>query len=55
MFKNSKDRSTPLALGTGGTVAIYTDRGKPVHIVSKVTIRIKKWLVYVLPTAQKPP
>jgi multidrug resistance efflux pump len=49
-----EDRSTPLALGTGGTVAIYTDHGKPVHIVSKVTIRMKKWLLYVLPTLQKP-
>jgi multidrug resistance efflux pump len=49
-----EDRSTELALGTGGTVAIYTDYGKPVHIVSKVVIRMKKWLLYVLPSVEKP-
>ena len=38
-----------LPLGAGGAVAIYTDHGKPVHIISKVTIRMKKWLLYVLP------
>jgi multidrug resistance efflux pump len=43
-----------LPLGAGGTVAIYTDKGKPVHIVSKVAIRMKKWLLYVLPTVEKP-
>lgn len=43
-----------LPLGAGGTVAIYTDHGKPVHIISKVTIRMKKWLLYVIPTVQKP-
>jgi multidrug resistance efflux pump len=43
-----------LPLGAGGTVAIYTDRGKPVHIISKVAIRMKKWLLYVLPTVEKP-
>jgi multidrug resistance efflux pump len=39
-----------LPLGAGGTVAIYTDYGKPVHIISKVTIRMKKWLLYVVPS-----
>ncbi len=43
-----------LPLGAGGTVAIYTDKGKPVHIISKVTIRMKKWMLYVLPTVEKP-
>jgi multidrug resistance efflux pump len=38
-----------LPLGAGGTVAIYTDYGKPVHIISKVAIRMKKWLQFVLP------
>jgi multidrug resistance efflux pump len=39
-----------LPLGAGGAVAIYTDRGKPVHVISKVTIRMKKWLLYVVPS-----
>jgi multidrug resistance efflux pump len=43
-----------LPLGAGGTVAIYTEHGKPVHIISKVAIRMKKWLLYVLPTVKKP-
>ena len=39
-----------LSLGSGGTVAIYTKWGKPAHIVSKITIRMKKWLLYVKPS-----
>ncbi len=39
-----------MPLGAGGVVAIYTDHGKPVHIISKVTIRIKKWLLFVVPS-----
>jgi hypothetical protein len=41
-----------LSLGFGGTAAIYTKRGKPVHIISKVVMRMKKWLAYVVPSAQ---
>jgi hypothetical protein len=44
------DDTIALPLGAGGTVAIYTKVGKPVHIISKVTIRMKKWLLYVLPS-----
>ncbi len=47
----SEGTPATLPLGAGGTVAIYTDRGKPVHIVSKVTIRMKKWLLYVVPSS----
>ena len=43
-----------LSLGSGGTAAIYTTHGKPVHIISKVAMRMKKWLAYVMPSAQKP-
>jgi len=43
-----------LPLGAGGTVAIYTDKGKPVHVISKVAIRMKKWLLYVIPSVEKP-
>jgi membrane fusion protein, multidrug efflux system len=39
-----------LSIGSGGSVAIYTKVGKPTHIISKVTIRIKKWLLYVMPS-----
>jgi multidrug resistance efflux pump len=37
-----------LPMGTPGAVAIYTDHGKPFAMISKVTIRMKKWL-YFLP------
>jgi multidrug resistance efflux pump len=49
-----EDSATKVPLGAGGTVAIYTDRGKPVHIISKVTIRMKKWLLYVVPSVNMP-
>ncbi len=45
------DQALPqFPLGAGGTVAIYTNYGKPVHIISKVAIRMKKWLLYVIPS-----
>jgi membrane fusion protein (multidrug efflux system) len=43
-----------LALGSGGSAVIYTDFGKATHIISKVAIRMKKWLLYVIPSVQKP-
>jgi membrane fusion protein, multidrug efflux system len=42
-----------LSIGSGGSAAIYTQAGKPTHIISKVTIRMKKWLLYVSPTVAK--
>jgi membrane fusion protein (multidrug efflux system) len=44
------DPSLQLPLGAGGAVAIYTDSGKLVHVVSKVAIRMKRWLLYVVPS-----
>ena len=41
-----------LSLGSGGTAAIYTKHGKPVHIISMIAIRMKKWLLYVMPSVQ---
>ena len=49
-----EDSATKVPLGAGGTVTIYTDKGKPVHIISKVTIRMKKWLLYVIPSVNMP-
>ncbi len=34
--------------GTGGVAAIYTDRGRPVHVISKVVVRIQAWMNYLL-------
>jgi multidrug resistance efflux pump len=49
---NFSDEATArnLAMGSGGTAAIYTKVGQPFHIISKVTIRMKKWLLYVMPS-----
>jgi len=51
-FDSDADPQT-LSMGSGGTAAIYTNKGKPVHIISKVALRMKKWLLYVLPSVQK--
>jgi multidrug resistance efflux pump len=45
--------SRNLSIGSGGSAAIYTRVGKPTHIISKVAIRMKKWLLYVVPTVAK--
>jgi multidrug resistance efflux pump len=36
-----------LPQGVGGTVAVYTQRGKPVHIITKVVMRMQAWLGYL--------
>ena len=36
-----------LPLGAAGSVAIYTSRGVPFHVISKITIRIKMWMNYL--------
>ena len=41
-----------LSMGSGGAATIYTATGKPFHIISKVAIRMKKWLLFVMPSAQ---
>jgi membrane fusion protein, multidrug efflux system len=41
-----------LSVGSGGAAAIYTRVGKPTHIISKVTMRMKKWLLFVMPSVQ---
>jgi membrane fusion protein, multidrug efflux system len=42
-----------LSLGSGGSAVIYTKAGKPTHVISKVAIRMKKWLLYVMPSVEK--
>ena len=36
-----------LPQGSGGAVAVYTSAGKPVHIISRVALRINAWLGYL--------
>lgn len=35
-----------LPLGGAGTTAIYTQFGKPFHIITKITLRMKAWIYY---------
>jgi membrane fusion protein, multidrug efflux system len=52
---NFSDRAVArkLSLGSGGSAVIYTQVGKPTHVISKVAIRMKKWLLYVMPSVEK--
>jgi len=36
-----------LPLGAAGTTAIYTNSGKPFHLISKIALRIKGWMYYL--------
>jgi multidrug resistance efflux pump len=38
-----------LAMGTAGCVAIYTSTGKPIHIVSKIVVRMQASKYFLLP------
>ena len=42
-----------LSLGSGGSAAIYTQKGNATHVISKIAIRMKKWLLYVMPSVEK--
>jgi multidrug resistance efflux pump len=45
-----QDVARKLSLGSGGAATVYTNKGKATHVISKVAIRMKKWLLYVMPT-----
>ena len=36
-----------MAQGAGGTLAVYTDRGQAVHVISRVALRMTAWLGYL--------
>ena len=36
-----------LPQGVAGTMAVYTQRGKPVHIISRVVMRINAWVAFL--------
>lgn len=44
---DNEQQAKELPQGAAGTLAVYTSRGKAVHIISKVTLRIKAWLAYL--------
>ncbi len=47
---DDQELADDLPLGAAGSVAIYTNRGKPFHVISKITVRVKMWMNY-LPVA----
>ena len=44
---NLDNLDTSIPQGAGGTVAVYTQRGKPFHIITKVVMRMQAWLGYL--------
>ncbi|MEP1471144.1 MAG: efflux RND transporter periplasmic adaptor subunit [Halieaceae bacterium] len=44
---DDQDVAKSLPQGTAGTATVYTQRGKPVHIISKVVMRINAWMAYL--------
>lgn len=44
---DDEEVSTALPQGAGGAIAVYTDGGKPLHIISKVALRMSAWLGYL--------
>lgn len=44
---NDREARDRIPQGAGGTVAVYTRSGKPVHIISKVVMRMHAWLAYL--------
>ena len=44
---DDEELAKTLPLGASGTTAIYSDFGKPFHLISKIALRIKGWLYYL--------
>lgn len=41
---DDEDFARELPLGAAGATAIYTDSGKPFHVITKIVVRMKSWL-----------
>jgi multidrug resistance efflux pump len=54
MNMDDPDAAALLEMGAPGAVAVFTDWGKPFAVISKVAIRMEKWLYY-LPSIPSPP
>lgn len=44
---DDEELSAELPLGAAGSAAIYTEFGKPFHLISKITVRINAWMSYL--------
>ena len=47
VYLDDEELAKKLPLGAAGTTAIYTDFGKPFHVITKITVRIKAWMCYL--------
>jgi membrane fusion protein (multidrug efflux system) len=43
---DDEELAKELPLGGAGTTAIYTQVGKPFHVISKIALRMKAWIYY---------
>ena len=46
---DDQEVANSLAMGTAGTAVVYTKKGTPFHIISKVVVRMNAWMYYLLP------
>lgn len=46
---DDEEVASSLAMGTAGTVVVYTDKGKALHVISKVVVRMNAWAYYLNP------
>jgi len=44
---DDEELARKLPLGAAGTTAIYTEVGKPFHVITKITVRMKGWMYYL--------
>lgn len=43
---DDEELARELPLGAAGSLAIYTDVGKPFHLISKISVRLNAWMNY---------
>ena len=46
IFLDDEELAKELPLGGAGTIAVYTQTGKPFHVISKIALRMKAWIYY---------
>ena len=47
VYLDDAEVAANLKQGTGGNLVVYTDSGKPFHIISRVAIRLVAWLNFL--------
>ena len=47
MKMDDETAASEVGQGAGGMIAVYTSKGKPVHIISKIVLRMQALLGYL--------